>query len=231
MTYLISSNKQPRVLQISEFIKQLKEVKKCRVIKTGKKIEYYNVPAAFDIEVTSFYSKDVNGELLKNGIMYIWTFAIYGLVTTGRTWEEFIYLLGVISDELRLHESRRLVIYVHNLAYEFQFMRKHFEWSKVFALEERKPVQAVTPDGIEFRCSYKLSGYSLQKLGDQLTKYKVQKLVGDLDYDKIRHSKTIMTEKEVGYCVNDVMVVVAYIQELIESNGDISKIPLTKKMQ
>ena len=73
MTYLISSNKQPRVLQISEFIKQLKEVKKCRVIKTGKKIEYYNVPAAFDIEVTSFYSKDVNGELLKNGIMYIWT--------------------------------------------------------------------------------------------------------------------------------------------------------------
>lgn len=228
MTYLISSNKQPRVLQISEFIEKLKEVKRCNIVKTGKKIEYYNIPAAFDIEVTSFYSKDENGELLKNGIMYIWTFAIYGLVTTGRTWKEFIDLLGTISDELKLYESRRLVIYVHNLAYEFQFMRKHFEWAKVFALEERKPVQAITPDGIEFRCSYKLSGYSLQKLGDQLTKYKVQKLVGDLDYDKVRHSKTVMTEKEVGYCVNDVMVVVAYIQELIESNGDISKIPLTK---
>lgn len=191
----------------------------------GRKIPavtYYNIPVAFDIETSSFYD---DGE--KVAIMYEWTCAIDGIVFVGRTWSEYHQLYNNIVQYFDLSDTRRLIIYVHNLAHEFQFLRHHHEWSKVFALKNRTPVYAITSDGVEYRCSYILSGYSLAVLGRNLLVYKVQKLVGDLDYSKIRHHKTPMSATELQYCINDVMVVSAYIQERIESDGDITKIPLT----
>ena len=192
-------------------------------IKTSKKIVYYNVPCAFDIETTSFYD---DGE--KRAIMYEWTFGIDDYIVIGRTWDEFMSMTEKISKRLNLHEERRLVVYVHNLAFEFGFISKRFEWKSVFASEQRKPIYALTESGIEFRCSYFLSGYNLETLGKTLHKYPVQKMVGDLDYSLIRHSNTPLTEKEIGYCVNDVRVVISYIREKMEQDGNISRIPLTK---
>ena len=192
-----------------------------------KKVEYYNIPCSFDIETSSFY-RDKGEEQEKVAIMYEWTLCLNGYVIIGRTWEQFNYVYYKIVNYFGLYEDLRLIIYVHNLSFEFQFMRKRFDWLKVFSLEKRKPIQAITMDGVEFRCSYLLSGYSLANLSNQLNKYKVEKMVGDLDYSKIRHSKTPLTDKEIKYCINDTLVVVAYIQETIERVGDISKIPLTK---
>ena len=186
-------------------------------------VRVYQVPAAFDIETTSFYEGDE-----KRAIMYLWTFGINGNVIMGRTWNEFIDMMQVISDHLHLSDDLRLIVYVHNLSFEFQFFRKLFKWNTVFASEPRKPIYAVTTSGIEFRCSYLLSGYGLAKLGDELQKYPVKKMVGDLDYDLIRHSGTPMTAEELKYCENDVRVVMAYIQERIEIDGSITKIPYTK---
>lgn len=93
----------------------------------------------------------------------------------------------------------------------------------------RKPIYGITKTGLEFRCSYLLSGYSLAKLGEQLHKYKCEKLVGDLDYSLLRHSKTPLTQKEIGYCLNDIKVVMCYIQELIERYKGITKLPITKR--
>lgn len=192
-------------------------------IKTNKDIEFYNVPCAFDIETTSFYSE---GE--KQAIMYEWTLGLNGGIIVGRTWDEFIFTYNKIVEKLGTHEEKRLIIYVHNLAFEFQFIRKRLEWDSVFAGESRKPIYARTVDGIELRCSYLLSGYSLAMVGSQLRKYPVQKAVGDLDYSLYRHSKTPLTDKEIGYCVDDVRVVMNYIRERIETDSDITKIPLTK---
>lgn len=215
------------------------------LIKNRKGVAFYNLPASFDIETTSFYV-DEHGNTLdykqkarvkefddkfnptKVAIMYVWQLGINGQVIVGRTWEEFFSCLKTISETLELSINKRLVIYVHNLGYEFQFMRHRFKWYKVFSTEERKPVYAITEDGFEFRCSYLLSGYSLANLGKQLVKYPVRKLVGDLDYDLMRHHATPLSKKEIGYCVNDVRVVMSYIQEEIERNGNITKIPLTK---
>ena len=190
--------------------------------------EVYNIPAAFDIEVTSFFRSTGNGEQEKAATMYIWQFGLNGYVFMGRTWDEFLQLTEKLVEELSLYEKRHLIVYVHNLAYEFQFMRKYFDWDKVFSMKLRKPIYARTLEGIEFRCSYLLSGYSLAKLSEQLTKYPITKAIGDLDYDKLRHYKTPMTSQEINYCVRDVLVVMAYIQEQIERNNGITKIPLTK---
>ena len=192
-------------------------------INTNKKVSYCNVPCAFDIETTSFY--DQWGD--KAGLMYEWTIGINGAVIIGRTWDDLMDCFDRISKHMGLCSEKRMIFYVHNLAFEMQWISYRFNWEKVFAVDNRKPLYALTDTGIEFRCSYILSGYSLKKLGDELQVYKVQKMVGDLDYDLIRHSGTVMTDKELKYCENDVRVVMAYIQEEIERNGSITRIPLT----
>ena len=203
-------------------VELLSRIEDYEIIKNNKKFEYYNIPAAFDIEVSSFREHEE-----KRACMYIWMFGINNLVTYGRTWEELDSFLKVLSTVLGLDENRRLCVYVHNLSYEFQFIRKRFDWNEVFLLEERKPAYCRT-GGYEFRCSMKLAGgKSLESVGKDLQKYKVEKKVGDLDYNKVRHSETPLTEKELGYCENDIRVLLSYIQEKIETDGDITKIPLT----
>lgn len=213
-----------RIRSNDEFLSEIeRQVVYYDLIGTNKKIKYFNVPASFDIETSSVQSAG-----LKMSLTYEWSFGINGIVTVGRTWEEYEELIENVENIFGTSENIRLIVYVHNLSYEFQFMRKIFEWDKVFSLDVRKPVYAITKSGIEYRCSYKLSGYNLENVGKNLQKYKVEKMSGDLDYSKVRHSKTPLTEKEWQYCVHDVLVVMAYIQEKIESDGDITKIPLTK---
>lgn len=195
-----------------------------RDIKKRWKIDYYNIPVCFDIETSSFYQQNE-----KRACMYIWMFSIDDNIIIGRTWEEFIFLCDNLVKEFSLHwKFRRMVIYIQNLSYEFQWFCQYFKWKKVFALSNRIPLSALTESGIEFRCSYRLSGYNLAKIGENLVKYKVSKMVGDLDYNLLRHSGTPITDKEMGYCINDVRVLSAYIREKIEHDGSITKIPLTK---
>ena len=198
-------------------------------IKSNKKIVYYNLPASYDIETTSFNRQSSQLESEKVAIMYEWTLGINGQVMIGRSWYDFMNVMDKISSQLDLYPNKKhLIIYVHNLAFEFQFICKRFKWHKIFAIDQRKPIYAITDTGIEFRDSYLLSGYALAKLGEELRSYPVAKMVGDLDYSLLRHELTHMTEKELKYCENDVRVVMSYIQERIEIDGNILKIPLTK---
>ena len=210
--------------KLSDFKKYISSLK-YKVIKTNKGISYLNLPAVIDIEVSSFY--DSSGE--KVGLMYCFTLGINGRSYFGRTKKDLLNLLSFIIDSFELSKDKRLVFFIHNLGYEFQFFMNWFKWISVFALKERTPVKATTFDGIEFRCSYLLSGYSLQKVAEHLQKYKVNKMVGDLDYRLIRSPLTPLNDKEKGYVLNDGLVVMAYIQEQIESHNDkITNLPLTK---
>ena len=218
---LYNDDKIYRPDQIKEVLQRVR--KHFRFAWSNKTLKYFNVPAAFDIETSSF---QYNGH--KAGCMYEWTLGIYGCVIVGRTWTEFVKCVTELAAELDLKPEKRLIIYCHNLAFEFQWMRRYFTWDKVFSIDVRKPLYAVNNLGIEFRCSLLLSGYSLSNLGKNLQKYKITKADGDLNYSQIRHSSTPLTYTELGYCVRDVQVVMAYIAERIEQDGGISKLPLTK---
>ena len=194
-----------------------------KFIKNNKKIEYMNIPISFDIETTSFY----NEQKEKQAIMYAWVFGINGKCIIGRTWDEFLLILDNIKSFYQLDDKKRIIIWVHNLAFEFAFISHLFKWDNVFAVDERKPVYAIS-NGLEFRCSYILSGYSLQMLAKNLTKHKIEKLVGDLDYSLLRHTKTPLTEMEYKYILNDGLIVMAYIDELLMQYHDFHKLPLTK---
>ena len=211
----------------------------------NKGVKYYNCPCSFDIETTSFYVDETGNNITykdkeerqkfdptynpeKRATMYIWQLGLNGRVIVGRTWEEFRNCCVELSKALHLSEKKRIVLFVHNLSYEFQFISRLFKWVNVFSIDVRKPIYAISTLWVEFRCSYLLSGYSLAMLGKQLTTHKVEKLEGDLDYSLMRNTKTPLTDKELGYCVNDVRVVMAYIQEKLEQEGIISTLPITK---
>lgn len=205
--------------EINNFLSKLDNLK----IVYNKGIEYYNVASSFDIETSSFYKDTV-----KNAIMYIWQFAINDDVIIGRTWSDFIELNKRLQHKLNLNSKRLFTVYVHNLSYEFQFMRKWFNWYKIFATDERKPIYTQNEYGIIFKCSYRLSGYSLATVAKNLTQHNIKKLVGDLDYTHIRHPKTIISTNELMYCVNDVLIVTAYINECLNDYKYIYNIPLTQ---
>ena len=193
----------------------------------AKGVKLCNLPFSFDIETTSF-EREKNGKTEKLACMYVWQLGINGYIIIGRLWSEFIETIKAISNVLQLNENKRVIIYVHNLSFEFQFIRKMFDWINVFSIEERRPLYALSVDGVEFRCSYLLSGYNLATVAKNLVKYKCKKLVGDLDYKLHRHAKTPLTDLELMYCVNDVKIVMLYIKEYIENVRNIHSIPLTK---
>ena len=89
---------------------------------THKREWWYNVSCAFDIETTSM----IIGED-KVAFMYIWMLGIDGYCIIGRTWEELHWCLDKISEYCGLGDKVYLPIYVHNLAYEFQFIKDRFE--------------------------------------------------------------------------------------------------------
>ena len=190
-----------------------------------KKITYLNLECGFDIETTSTLLE--NGE--KVAFMYEWTFGIKDgeHICYGRTWEQLLELCQKLHNYFELSDERILVCYIHNMSFEFQFMRNYFNWVRVFSVDDRKPIKALCDFGIEFRDSYILSGYSLEKTADNLQSHKIEKLVGDLDYSLIRTQDTLLTDKELQYCENDVLIILYYINEQIKQYGDIGKIPMT----
>ena len=228
------------IYELKDLTQFLSTINTKDIIKSKDKI-YYNLAMSFDIETSSFY-EDKNGVIytnddyrkLKNtvkadkkAIMYIWQFAIEENVIIGRTWNDFLYFCKKLYDYLNLKE-RYIVVYVHNLSYEFQFICKWFNWVDIFADSERKPIKATTDSHFIFKCSYRLSGYSLEVLANNLKSHNIKKMVGDLDYNLIRNSKTPISKEELKYCENDVLIVTSYIDEQINEFGNIEKIPLTQ---
>ena len=194
---------------------------------TGKDEGYkgiYNLGASFDIETTN---TKINNNMY--GFMYVWQFSINKTVFLGRTWEEFRTFIKDLVEVLEL-EQNKLLVYVHNLAYEFQFIKHQLEFSSngIFANRNYNVIIAnLEGVGVEFRDSYILSNLSLENLAKGLKTANLEKLK-TLDYNKIRNSKTVLTEEEINYCCNDVLIVEQYINEQIELyEGNINKIPLT----
>lgn len=184
----------------------------------GPSTRYYNIESGFDIETTS---TTIDGH--KRAWIYEWTFGIKDIIIIGRKVDDLKALFWFIN---RIFSRGQLVVYVHNLEYEFQFIRKYWNDMTVFSAESRKVMKA-TVRNIEFRDSCILSGLNLAGTAKNLIKHSIEKLSGDLDYSVVRYEDTPMTDEEYQYCINDVVIILYYINEQIAEFGDITRIPLT----
>lgn len=182
----------------------------------------------FDIETTTYQMSIIDNEPQYNAFMYQWQFCIDDKVIMGRTWSSFLELLRKLKENLGLSHNHYLVIFVHNLPFEFQFFRNFVTLSNVFALERRKVVKCIVNDSFEFRCSYKLSNMSLYKFVSSTPGALYYKKEGDLDYTKIRTPSTPLTNEELAYCYNDVRGLREAIIHLLKSEKDtLASMPMT----
>lgn len=184
---------------------------------TGEKYYYLDLITAFDIETSK--EKFAAGEQDWRSWMYVWQWQIGDICTIiGRTWDEFITLVKVANATLP--DNVRLMVYVHKLAFEFQFLSGVWEFAPedVFATDVRSPLYCKMGN-LELRCGYRLSGYSLDKWAEDCQSDH-QKLVGELDYNVVRYPWTPLTDQELAYCINDVIVVVECVMIMLAAEGD-----------
>ena len=198
---------------------------------TKRGVKYLEIPCAFDIETTNIYKKDADGNIDPDfrpfSFMYHWQFCINGEVCFGRTWREFQELLDNLTYRMDLDDKRRIVIWCHHLAFEFQHFRRFVNVKDGFYKQERLPLKVVVEGGIEFRDSYILSNMTLQKFCENEPNVKHFKLSGDdYDYDKIRTPKTPMTDYELAYCYNDVAGLVECIRSRM-TEDTLAEMPMT----
>lgn len=198
------------------------EILKKDIVKSGKHKMYQRHPMTFDIE-TSKIPKDNDGHY--EAFMYIWQVCIEGNVVFGRRWEELQEFMQKVVNAYKLSEEERVVVYVHNLSFEFQFIQDYFKFVDVFAMASRSILTAKTAH-LEFRCSYKLSNMSLAKFIENTPNTLHYKGVDDLDYATVRTPDTALTEVEYGYCFNDVKGLYECVMELLKEDN-IATIPLT----
>ena len=155
--------------------------------------------------------------------MYIWMLSVNDIVYYGRTWEELKEFLKTIDDYIPIKKF----FFIHNLAFEFQYLKGNFNMKDVVARKSRKVMKCNFEDyNIECRCTYLMTNSSLEKL-PSLYNLPVKKMVGELDYTLIRTPKTILTEKELGYCENDCLVIYYYILYELDTYKELNKIPIT----
>ncbi len=198
------------------------EILKKDIVKSGKHKMYQRHPMTFDIE-TSKIPTDDEGHY--QAFMYIWQVCIEGNVVFGRRWEELQEFMQNVVNAYKLSEEERVVVYVHNLSFEFQFIQDYFKFVDVFAMASRSILTAKTAH-LEFRCSYKLSNMSLAKFIENTPNTLHYKGVDDLDYATVRTPDTELTEVEYGYCFNDVKGLYECVMELLKEDN-IATIPLT----
>lgn len=179
------------------------------------KMAYKNIVTAFDIECST-----LNLPSGPQAIMYVWQWQFGTEYTViGRTWDELKKFMRKLTRGM--FKEQGIWVAVHNLSYEFQFLRGQFHFGEedVFCMKSRKILSARLPH-IEFHCSYihsnmSLKGY-LKKMGAEH-----QKLSGDeFDYKKIRYPWTALDSKEIQYAVNDVLGLVEAIQIHMAAEND-----------
>lgn len=160
--------------------------------------------------------------------MYIWQFSLDNeYLITGRSWDDFIKLCEIITNILR-NRACKLVIYVHNLSFEFQYLSGVYSFApdEVFPVKERKILYCNMYNTLEFRCSYLLTNVSLREFLKEMH-VEQQKLY--MDYNIKRYPWTDLTEEDYNYCIADVIGLVEGIKTKLDQTGDtVATVPLTQ---
>ena len=206
--------------------------------KRRKKDKRYtmNLFCAFDIETSTVWMNEDHSLYDVHSFMYSWAFQIEEYTFLGREWPDFIDFLHrlfraleFVREEKFCETEPKLIIWVHNLAYEFAFLSGLYPFrdDECFFRDVRKPIYVSMFEVFEFRCSYIQTNLSLAMLCKQMGV--LEKLSGQrFDYGKIRFPWTELTEYEKQYIVTDVESLVLAMKKRVEQNGDtLVTVPLT----
>ena len=179
----------------------------------NKRVIYYAADyAVLDTETS-------HSDLL-HGWIYQWAVKWRDQYIYGRRPSELVALLKRMIAAYSLSDNRRLIIYVHNLSYDMQYIKRY--------LAELGPLNVMATDshtflivdvaGLRLLCSYKLSNMSLDAFsrayGDRYAK-----AVGEIDYTVTRYQDSPLTAADWYYMLSDVASQYDAIRGYLKING------------
>ena len=181
--------------------------------------KYKDLICAFDIETSRLPNTE-------QSFMYVWQLSIDNrLYITGREWDQFLTCMQIIAESAG---KQRVIIYVHNLSFEFQFLSGIYKFGEkdVFAVKARKILYCLMNGNIEFRCSYLLTNVSLREF---LKEMNVPDQKKHLDYSITRYPWTELTADEKEYNKADVVGLIEALKIKKKQTGDTwDSIPYTQ---
>ena len=188
---------------------------KLYTIKQGKySNNYWDLKCGFDIETTTYIDR---------AYMYIWQIGINNKAFFGNTWEEFNDCLNIFNEYINYLNRQKAkekhkkefkaqaICFIHNIAFEWQFVRKEINITDVFLKSLREPLYFES-NNIKFLDSFQITHMSLAKLAKRYCT--TQKMVGDIDYTVLRNTTDgkNLTTKELKYCENDVLILCEFAE-------------------
>lgn len=203
------------------------------------KVNYSPYLYTFDIETTSFTDSDITYTDVYLSSFFRFYFDKFVNAdsieaskdfTFCRSWTDINNFLISLNKTAKKF-NRYQIIYIHNLAYEFDglikncsFVRDNFDNDKALFIRSRKPA-FIRCDYIEFRCSFILLNKSLHTLGNLLNYKKFS-----IDYKSKYFSFSVLPDIEYDYNLRDVkLTMYAVISECSKYSyiNQVSDIPLT----
>lgn len=184
------------------------------VMRNHKQIKYGTDYMCLDTE-TSHIELDL-------GWIYQWAIKWGKLYIYGRTPSDLISFLDKVVEFYELDEKKRIIILVHNLAYDMQYL-KHFihRWdpSTDFFAIDNHAFLSVECVGIRFLCSYKLTNLSLDALAKNYSQ-KYIKAVGEIDYQIVRYQdQELSPDTDWYYMFSDVAAQYDGVAGYIKTQG------------
>lgn len=176
---------------------------------------------AFDIETSTVYGKNiVNGKEGYYSTMYLAQFGINDHVVLFRQWEHVLLFFQKLPRLLRLSPNTCLLTWVHNLDYENSYIKHRFDIDQTtyFGKNKQHPIKYLLQNHFWMHDSFSVTNSSLLKLG-QMYGTAHQKAAGDLDHNIVRNTADsyALTDTEIGYAANDVLVLCDFSKIIIET--------------
>lgn len=196
-----------------------------------------NEPIILDIETANNHADDprelrtwiVSVQLIFNGEYYL-----------VRKPEGVVDFFNGLYDAFDFNDDKcaknHFICYIHNASYDLSYLVPYFERgirqygkrrSKGLITKENQFI-TYTVGSFEFRCSYQLSGMSLEKWSNEMnTEHK--KRVGLYDYDKVLYQDSELDDDEQDYDKYDVLTMRECLDKQLEYHrDDMTSVPFTK---
>ena len=170
-----------------------------KLIQRGK--AHYKYATEFIVLDTETAHKDE-----ETGWVYQWAMKLKNLYLYGRTPEDLLECLRIMAKHYDLNEKRKFVLYIHNAAYDTQylkhFFRKYDPELKIMATDAHA-VLFCEIFGFRILCSYRMTGYSLAALAKYYA-HKYVKAVGEIDYSEVHYQDEELKPENWEYMFSDV---------------------------
>ena len=140
------------------------------------------------------------------GWVYQWAAKLGSLYVYGRRPSEIIDYMRRIAEHYQLNEQKKIVLYIHNAAYDLQYIKAflfQYDPTADFLAVDAHGIIQCEVLGFKIICSYKLTNLSLAQLAKNYAAT-FDKAVGEIDYDIVRYQDQELTASDWYYMFSDV---------------------------